>query len=153
MDARVAQVVDIQEIETLRRLYGKATDAIGRATDESVAEGTAIYHKIFTPDAKIITSGGENSLKGTGPDEWADIVLKALRDYTGTQHLIGTQLVTIDGNEALMESYVNAWHKNPDGTVYIFLGTYIDKVKRTADGWKIYDMNLRQDSGGIVETK
>jgi len=51
-----------------------------------------------------------------------------------------------------MESYLNAWHKNPDLTVYYFLGTYISKARRMPEGWKIYDMTLRLDTSGIVQT-
>ena len=141
------------EIEDLARLYAKATDLIGTATTEQIAQGRAIYHRIFTPDVQIRTAntGGE-PLTADGPDAWVDVVLSALRDYTGTQHLIGTQLVEIDGTTAHMESYLNAWHKNPDGSVFLFLGTYIDEVRRTDTGWQIYDMTLRQDTGGVVQT-
>ena len=149
----LADAVDRQEIEYLRRLYAKATDAIGRGGDEDVAEGTAIYHQIFTADVTITTSNtGADPLTAASPDQWAEVVRDALSRYTGTQHLIGTQLVTLDGDEAYMESYVNAWHKNPDGTVYLFLGTYIDKVRRTEQGWQIYAMDLRHDTSGTVQT-
>ena len=51
-----------------------------------------------------------------------------------------------------MESYVRAWHKRRDGTVYLFLGVYFDKVRRTPEGWRIYDMNLRHETSGDVRT-
>ena len=147
------EVNEIYEIEKLQRLYAKATDTIGRADPENVEAGRAIYRQIFTPDVAITTSEtGADPLTASSPDEWVDVVYDALKDYTGTQHLIGTQLVELNGDEALMESYVNAWHKNPDDTVYSFLGTYISKVKKTAGGWQIYDMNLRHDTSGTVET-
>ena len=147
-------VKDRQEIEELRRLYGKATDAIGRDTPQDIELGRHIYHRIFTPDVKIRTSNtGADPLTASSPDGWVEVVHSALKDYTGTQHLIGTQIVVLDGDEARMESYLNAWHKNPDGTVYLFLGTYIDLVRRTPDGWRIYDMELRHDSSGTVQTQ
>ena len=76
----------------------------------------------------------------------------ALKDYTGTQHLIGTQLTQVSGDEGQMESYLNAWHKNSDESVYYFLGTYICKVRRMSGVWKIYDMTLRHDTSGTVQT-
>ncbi len=47
---------------------------------------------------------------------------------------------------------MNAWHKNPDNSVYYVLGTYLSKVRRGKDGWQIYDMTLRPDISGIVQT-
>ena len=44
------------DIEYLRRKYAKATDLLGVNTPEAIAQGTAIYHEIFTPDARIRTS-------------------------------------------------------------------------------------------------
>jgi len=152
-DQRADLVADKHEIETLQRLYAKATDTIGLATAEKVAEGKAIYHRIYTDDAQIRTANtGADPLVADGPDAWADVVLNALQDYTGTQHLIGTQLTQVSGDEGQMESYLNAWHKNPDGSVYYFLGTYISKVRRVPEGWKIYDMTLRHDTSGTVQT-
>ena len=151
---RFAIVVDKHEIETLQRLYAKATDLIGRNTPETFEEGREIYRRIYTDDVDIrIANTGGDPIVAKGPDSWADFVRSALKDYTGTQHLIGTQLVEVDGDDAHMESYVNAWHKNPDLTVFSFLGTYISKIRRTPEGWKIYDMTLRHDTSGTVQTK
>ena len=153
-DERAATVADKHEIETLQRLYAKATDTIGHATPEKVAEGRAIYHRIYTDDVQIRTANTDGDpLVANGPDEWVDVVHSALQDYTGTQHLIGTQLTQVSGDEGEMESYLNAWHKNPDASVYYFLGTYISKVRRMPEGWKIYDMTLRLDTSGTVQTQ
>ncbi len=150
---RLAIVADKHEIETLQRLYAKATDLIGLGTEEAFEEGREIYRRIYTDDVDIRTANtGDEPLVAKGPDAWADVCRSALNDYTGTQHLIGTQLTEVNGDEAQIESYLNAWHKNPDLTVYYFLGTYISKTRRTPDGWKIYDMTLRLDTQGTVQT-
>ncbi len=144
------QAATVQSTEYLRRWYAKATDLIGIGDAASVEEGRAIYHRIFTPDVEIRTApvNGE-SLSATGPDEWVDIVKDALDQYVGTQHLIGTQLVEfVDGNEARMESYLNGWHHRPDNSAMIFLGTYIDLLRRTDAGWQIYDMTLERVAQG-----
>jgi hypothetical protein len=143
-------VADRVEIENLRRLYAKATDAIGRATPSAIAEGRAIYDRIFTPDVSIRTVG-ESPLTAKNPAAWVDVVLKALRGYQGTQHLIGTQLVEFEGAEAVMQSYVNAWHQSEDGATFVFIGTYYDKVRQTEKGWQIYDMVLTQEAGGMLQ--
>lgn len=153
-DARAMVVADKHEIEVLQRLYAKATDTIGLATPEHVEAGRSIYHRIFADDVEIRTANtGADPLVASGPDAWVDVVYGALKDYTGTQHMIGSQLVDVDGDSGVMESYLNAWHKRVDGSVYYFLGTYISTVERTADGWKIVDMTLRHDSSGIVQTE
>ena len=126
---------------------------IGLASPEKIEEGRAIYHRIYTDDVDISTAntGAEVELKAVGPDAWVDVVYGALKDYTGTQHLIGTQLTEVNGDEGCLESYLNAWHKNPDESVYYFLGTYFSKVRRYGEGWKIYQMVLRRDTSGIVQ--
>ena len=153
-DRRAEIVADKHEIETLQRLYAKATDKLGTSSAETRAEGRKIYHRIFSQDAQVSTAntGAEEELSAEGPDGWAAICETALKDYIGTQHLIGTQLTEVSGDQGEMESYLNAWHKNSDNSVYYFLGTYISKVRRYDEGWKIYDMTLRLDTSGTVQT-
>ena len=150
---RSSLVADKYEIETLQRLYAKATDTIGLASPEKIEEGRKIYHRIYTDDVEITTAntGAEVELTAVGPDAWVEVVYGALKDYTGTQHLIGTQLTEVNGDQGSMESYLNAWHKNPDESVYYFLGTYISQVRRYEEGWKIHHMVLRLDTSGIVQ--
>ena len=151
-DDRLAIVADKHEIETLQRLYAKATDLAGIGSADTQKEARAIYHRIYTEDAQIRTANtGDDPFEADGADAWADVCSAALKDYTGTQHLIGTQLTEVDGDEGHMESYLNAWHRNSDGSVYYFLGTYISKVRRMSEGWKIYDMTLRLDTSGTAQ--
>jgi len=142
-----------QEITDLRRQYALATDLIGMNTKESVAQGRAIYRRIFTADAKI---GATGQPRVTGPDAWVDIANSALKDYKDTQHLIGTQVVDLKslpgadgkGADASMSSYLQAWHATKDDQVWLFIGTYYDKLTYTPEnGWQIYDMELKQVSG------
>ena len=148
-----------QEIEYLRRRYAKATDLIGECSAASIAEGRRIYHRIFTPDARIRTSvGGVVGLESSGPDGWAEVAQNALQEYVSTQHLIGSQLVElhrlevdaqgkVTAGEAEMSSYLQAWHARED-SVWIFIGTYLDKVRyHPGEGWRIHDMELVQLSG------
>jgi hypothetical protein len=47
-----------------------------------------------------------------------------------------------------MTSYLQAWHARADGDLWLFIGTYHDKVRTTPGvGWQIYDMQLEQVSG------
>ncbi len=158
-ESSAATALAIQQIEYLRRRYAHATDRIGENTEASIAEGRAIYHEIFTPDARIrATSDGEVQLESFGPDAWLDVVLDALGPYVATQHLIGSQLVTLDrlqqgengepvAGEAQMQSYLQAWHARED-SVWLYFGTYHDEVRYVPGiGWQIHDMTLAQTSG------
>lgn len=146
---RLETAVAKQEIAELRCLYAKATDLIGSGVPAAVAEGRAIYHRIFTPDA-VIAASMEDSV--TGPDAWVDVVLEALEDYQDTQHLIGTQLVDIeslprtDGSgSARMQSYLQAWHSKANGQLWLFMGSYDDQVVHSeANGWQIANMMLSE---------
>lgn len=143
-----------QQVEYLRRLYARATDLLGTGKSDAIAEGTKIYHEIFTPDADLRTSGGDaEPFQATGPDAWADVVVGALDEYSATQHLIGTQLTHIDqlteqngtitGGHATMASYLQAWHSTAAGRLWLFMGTYEDEVRFVpGKGWQIYAMNL-----------
>lgn len=150
--SRIETWIAKQEIAELRRRYARATDLIGMTTDASIAEGRAIYHRIFTPDARIGAAGVDSA---TGPDAWVDVVKGALAVYAATQHLIGTQLVDIaslpdaegQGGAASMTSYVQAWHATED-EVWTFIGNYRDTLTHSKDaGWQIAETMLEQISG------
>lgn len=158
---KMARTVATLEIEYLRRLYARACDLICENTSASVAEGRAIYRRIFMPDAEIVVNiDGAEVLRANGPDEWTARVIDALCDvFDATQHLIGTQIVEIltlpkDGSassgEAVMTSYLQAWHAAKDGMVDIFLGTYHDRIRSVSGvGWQISAMRLERTSGEI----
>jgi len=159
-DEDVARMVAIQQIEYLRRHYARATDLIGLNDPESVEKGRAIYRSIFTADARISASEkGRVVFTAVGPDAWVDVADKALSVFDNTQHLIGTQLVTIEslpdargsGGEATMTSYLQAWHDDPDRVLDIFIGTYHDRVRFVpGKGWQIYEMELEKVSGAVT---
>ncbi len=152
-----ARTQAIQEIEYLKRWYAKATDKIGEGSEAAIGEGRAVYHRIF--DQKAVIRAGGDFEDQIGPDGWVDVVLGALGPLGPTQHLIGTQLVEIEALEldddcnvvagsATMESYLQAWHERKDEKVWLFLGTYYDKIQfNPGKGWQIVDMSLVQVAG------
>lgn len=162
-EQQLAEMLAIQQIEYLRREYGRATDLIGLNTAEGMARGRAIYRRIFSADAVISASAvGDTTFTANGPDAWADVVAQALSAFANTQHLIGTQLVAIErlpdthgrGGEASMTSYLQAWHDTPGEVLDIFIGTYHDKVRFTPGiGWQIYDMYLEKVSGAVTRNE
>lgn len=159
MSRKVAELLAREEIEYLRRYYARATDLVGLNTEEGIAEGRAIYHRIFTPDARICaTANGEVVLSAVGPDAWVDIAASALSEFAATQHLIGTQLVELhslpdergEGGAASMTSYLQAWHDDPERVLDIFIGSYHDSlVYSPGAGWQIAGMELERVSGKL----
>lgn len=160
-DERLATTIAKAQITELRNLYARATDAIGLTTPGGIAEGRAIYHRIFTTDATLGAAGIDPV---TGPDAWVDVVEGALEEYNATQHLIGSHVVEItslpdakgDGGQATMTSYLQAWHSTPENRLYMFIGTYHDKCVSSAQhGWQIAHMNLTNtaDEVRIVEPR
>lgn len=154
------QAADRQAIEYLRRQYAVATDLIGMGGAEQVQSALAIYRRIFTEDANIrVVIDGQITRHASGPDRWALEVRRVLQPYAGVQHLIGSQLVefvcTEDAMpplEAIMSSYLQAWHDRPGEHVYLFIGTYHDRVRLVPGiGWQIHDMELRRVSSAQLK--
>jgi hypothetical protein len=145
-DATLARL----RIRELRHAYAIATDLIGTDVAANVDRGTAIYHQIFAHDAQIGADGIEPV---TGPDAWVQVVLRALKPYSTTQHLIGTQYITGlrlpdaagAAGRAQMTSYLQAWHSKPSDEVWLYMGTYEDDLGFSAErGWQITRMMLHQ---------
>ena len=142
------------DIEYLQRRYARATDLLGLTDSKSIARGTTIYQDIFSPalQASFFGPGIETTQK-SGIDGWLELVTSSLGPMGPTQHLIGTQVVDIVeleiddlGNvkhgEALLRSYLQAWHTLPDQKVWLALGTYHSKVRFSDGKWKIWQMDL-----------
>lgn len=58
----------------------------------------------------------------------------------GTQHLIGSILVDVDGDTAVSRSYVQARHQSRNvasGPVFDSNGEYVDRWERRPEGWRI----------------
>jgi 3-phenylpropionate/cinnamic acid dioxygenase small subunit len=63
----------------------------------------------------------------------------------GTQHLIGSVLVDIEGDQAVSRAYVQARHQARGaigGPVFDTNGEYIDRWERRPEGWRI----IRRDA-------
>ena len=144
----------ILDIEYLQRLYAQATDLLGLTDPASISRGTSIYQNIFSQDLQASFYGsGIDTIQKSGINDWLELVTSSLGPMGPTQHLIGTQVVDITelkiddtGNilkgEAMMKSYLQAWHTLPDQKVWLALGTYYSKVRFSDGKWKIWQMDL-----------
>jgi SnoaL-like protein len=140
------------EICELQRLYAVATDLLCTNTPADRVKATAIYHRIYTPQAVIKASGMDPKI---GPDSWVELVTGALAEFVATQHFIGTQIAEIQqlpvDNQAsgtgTLFSHLQAWHAKGNGEMWHYIGTYESNIVFTPGiGWQINEMNLQQVS-------
>lgn len=86
---------------------------------------------------------------GTGEDQVGMAALRAnmtryLDRCGNTQHLIGSIIVDVQGDEATSRAYVQARHQGKNdqtGPVYDTNGEYVDQWVRRKEGWKIVRRN------------
>ena len=56
---------------------------------------------------------------------------------SNTRHVITTQAVVVDGDEATSDAYWQFWVNTAAEPSIALFGTYRDRFVRTADGWKL----------------
>ena len=96
----------------------------------------ALYASVFADNVEVVGFGEETF---HGRDQWVVYVSEALKAYGPTQHMLGPQLATIDGDTAHCRTDVQALHylkAEPNKTLTLW-ATYNTDMKRTAGEWKI----------------
>jgi ketosteroid isomerase-like protein len=95
-----------------------------------------LYASCFAADVEVLGFGADTY---HGRDAWVAYVAKALEQYGPTQHMLGPQLATIDGDTAHCRTDVQALHylKAQEGKILTLWATYETDMTRTAEGWKI----------------
>jgi hypothetical protein len=122
----VQELVDRQAITDVVLRYCRGID---RLDLELVRD---CYH----PDA----TDEHGTFTGTR-DEYVDWVAGVLTRFTGTMHVVANQLVELDGDEALSETYGVAYHWGdpPDDQRRNFTTgfRYVDRFARRDGDWRI----------------
>jgi len=95
-----------------------------------------LYRSCFADDVQVV-GFGESNIEGA--DAWRDYVVGALDNFAKTQHMLGPQLATINGDFADCRTDVQAWHlmKDPADQTLTLWATYLSQMRRTDSGWKI----------------
>ena len=95
-----------------------------------------LYASCFTENVEVLDFG-EAPINGRV--EWVEYVKAALDNYGPTQHMLGPQLASIDGDNAHCRTDVQALHylKQPEGEILTLWATYETDMIRTNEGWKI----------------
>ena len=96
----------------------------------------ALYASVFADDVEVVGFGEETF---RGRDRWVEYVAEALKAYGPTQHMLGPQLATVDGDRADCRTDVQALHylaAEPNKTLTLW-ATYNTDMRRIAGEWKI----------------
>jgi ketosteroid isomerase-like protein len=97
----------------------------------------AAYASLFTDDAEWIGNLG----KVVGPQQIEQLLHDTLEvwdtDLERTYHLVLNPTIDVDGDEA---TAVSTWgyvtRSDSDAPVFLMLGRYFDRLRRTPDGWR-----------------
>ncbi|MEM7043222.1 MAG: nuclear transport factor 2 family protein, partial [Pseudomonadota bacterium] len=98
------------------------------------------------------SAGTSDALPTLLPQQIVDAWQTVLPGYERTQHVMGTEIVKVDGETATTLSNIYATHilENDRGeNFWVFIGDYEHELAKTEDGWKITLMraNLRAQLG------
>lgn len=94
------------------------------------------YRACFADDVEVVDFTPKPIV---GADAWLSYVEAALERYSATQHLLGLQRATIDGDRAHARTDVQAQHflKEPKGGTLTLWATYETDFVRHERQWKI----------------
>jgi ketosteroid isomerase-like protein len=127
-EAAVRRALDQQAIADLLVGYVHALDRRDWATvARCFAAGAVFLH----PSGRV-----------DGPDGIVARARAALGPLDASQHLLGSVLVSVDGDTAEATSYFHAQHvraEAPGGGLYVIAGSYRDRLCRGAAGWEIVE--------------
>lgn len=95
-----------------------------------------LYRSVFADDVEVHGFGAETF---HGGDAWTAYVKNALLQYGPTQHMLGPQLATVQGDTAHCRTDVQALHylKDKPKTTLTLWATYVTDMQRSNGGWKI----------------
>lgn len=122
-DYTVDRLADEAELRALSATYTRGLDRHDRDLVRSVfADDATTHYGTFTG----------------GPDEMADMAMRALSAYSATQHFLGQINLEIDGDRATGEVYFQAFHQHAtEGFDRFICGRYIDRYERRDGRWRM----------------
>lgn len=99
--------------------------------------------RVFHPEATADLRGKSC----TGATEIIERISRSVSRFDATQHLIGNHQITVDGDTATCRCQLHSQHTSyglAGGENLVIGGMYIDRLVRTADGWRIIHREMRQ---------
>ena len=122
-DPAVQELLDKQAIREVTMRYCRGADRCDPALISSA------YH----PDARDERPGQEM----TGETVGAEVVDSLRRAMQSTNHQIGTQLIEVNGDSAVGETYSSGRHVLADGRRLHSSTRYLDRFERRNGEWRI----------------
>ena len=141
-DERLRQLCDREEITWALNEYCNALDRMDLAR----------LRALFTEDC-LVEYGPEDWLRSRGAAALEQSLARMWRWARTSHHLSNVQIEFSRVDEAIVRSYVQAWHERPDGTTGTIFGQYHDRFVRRDAGWRITERRMfmnGSDSGFAV---
>jgi ketosteroid isomerase-like protein len=130
----LGHLLDLRDIADLLHRYARALDD----------KDWSLLATCFTTDAVALY--GEVLGRQEGFAAIEKVCRAALGHLDSSQHIIANPEIAIDGDTATARCYVHAQHTKagtPGGDNMTIGGTYLDRLVRTAEGWRICERELR----------
>ena len=117
-----------------------------RGVDRADAE---ILKSCYWPDADVNYGGFVGNAH-----EFCDGLPTGIKGFKLTQHSVSNISIDFRGDDALVESYVTAYHFMMGGseTEMTYIGRYLDKMQRRNSNWKINHRTICMDWNQNVPT-
>ncbi len=96
---------------------------------------------LFTDDC-IVDYGPDTQLQCRGAAALAKSLERMWRWSRTSHHLTNVQVEFNGDNEALVRSYVYAWHERADVSTATIMGQYHDRFVREHKGWRIAERRM-----------
>jgi len=134
VDERARAAADRAEIENLLVRYAIALDTRDWELLASCFVPDVVYRFAHVGDVE-------------GIDGVVEICRRSLDPLDASQHLIASPYVEVHGDEARSRCSFQAQHVREGlegGRNFVVAGTYVDRLRRTEDGWRIVRRELER---------
>lgn len=134
----------------LAELHAAAAQLCGRYAHALDEHRWSDLAEVFAPEAEM-----EFAHVGpvAGPRAIGRTCAEALGSLDASQHLIGSIVVTADGEQPTSRCYFQAQHVK-DGKQFMVAGTYTDTLRRAGNDWRIarrvQEITWTQGDGSVV---
>jgi ketosteroid isomerase-like protein len=130
-DGLTRELIDRQQINEVLIEYCGALDQMDLAR----------LAALFTDDC-VVNYGPDPRLQSRGASALRKSLQRMWR-WSRTSHHLGNVLIEFScENEALVRSYVFAWHERPDGSTATIFGQYHDAFVREDGRWRIAERRM-----------
>lgn len=96
-----------------------------------------VLRSAYWPDAEVAYGSFDGNAH-----EFCDRLVEGIRRYSATHHQVSNVSCAIEGRDAIVESYVTAYHYLPSevgatDTEMTYFGRYVDHMQRRENVWKL----------------